>query len=420
MPLFGQCFLSEVLKKPVFDPKGDVAGQVTDAIVVKGEHLPKISAVLVARDGALYGIPWRDIEMFNRRILSTHLNAASIQAYEGDEHDLLAVRDIFDKQIVDANGAKVVRVNDIRLEGYNGDAVLTAVDVGVRGLLRRLGIERRSEQVFALLKTQLPSTLISWNYIQSLTPKLKAITLTVPRQMLAELHPADIAEIISEVSREEGTALFTDLDVKTAGEALSELNPQRQVELMTAIDAEKAADIIEEMPPDEASDVLGDLPTEKAKEILEHVEHDEAKDIQELLSYEENTAGGLMTNVFIAYSPQTTVGEAIERFKTDASNVEPVYQIYVIDAGEKLVGTISLRELLLAEPSKTLATVAARKPRTVKPETNEKVITTIMSKYDLIALPVVDSDGRLLGVVTIDDIIERLLPSAGKRRRKGA
>ena len=174
------------------------------------------------------------------------------------------------------------------------------------------------------------------------------------------------------------------------------------------------------MPPDEASDVLGDLPTEKAKEILEHIEQDEAKDIQELLSYEGNTAGGLMTTEFITYAPQTTVSEAIERFKTDASSVEPVYHIYVVDAKEKLVGTISLRELLLADPSKTLGTVAKRKPRTVKPEANEKATATIMSKYDLIALPVVDSEGRLLGVVTIDDIMERLLPSTVKRRRKGA
>src|SRR5574337_781968 len=368
MPLFGQCFLSEVLRKSVFDPKGEVVGRVTDISVVRGEHLPKVSAILVTRNGEDYPIPWQEIEMFNKRILSTHLDAASTGTYQADEHDLLAVRDILDKQIVDVNGAKVVRVNDIRLEGYNGDAVLTAVDVGIRGLLRRLGIERRSDQVFALLKVQLPWNLISWNYMQPLTPKLKAITLTVPRQMLAELHPADIAEIISEVSREEGTALLTELDVKTAGEALSELNSQRQVEFMSAIDAEKAADIIEEMPPDEASDVLGDLPAEKAKEILEHVEQNEAKDIQELLSYEGDTAGGLMTNEFIAYPRQTTVGEALQRFKTDGSSVEPVYQVYVVDAGEKLVGTLSLRELLLAEPSRTLGALARRKPRAVKPE----------------------------------------------------
>ncbi len=418
MPLFGHIFLSEVLRRPVFDPKGDVAGRVTDAIVVKGDPLPKLSAILVTQNGALHRIDWHDIAIFNKRILSAHRDATSLDPYEPDD-DLLLVRHILDRQIVDANGAKVVRVNDIRLEGHNGHAVLTAVDVGIRGLLRRLGVERRSEHLLAFLKVPLPWNLIPWNFIQPLTPKLKTITLTVPRQMVAALHPADIAEIINQVSRDEGIALFTDLDTKTAAEALSELKPQRQVEVITGLDAERAADIIEEMPPDEASDVLGDLPTEKAREILEHVEEDEAKEIQKLLAYDEHTAGGLMTTAFIAYPPETTVRDAIERFKTDAGAIETVYHVYVVEADHRLAGTISLRELLLAEPSSRLAAVA-RKPRTVLPETDQKAIATLMAKYDLIALPIVDGAGHLLGVVTIDDVITQLSPTPGSRRRKGA
>ncbi len=221
-------------------------------------------------------------------------------------------------------------------------------------------------------------------------------------------------------SREEGATLFTDLDVKTAADALSELEPQRQVELITGLDAEKAADILEEMPPDEASDVLADLPTEKAREILERVEEDEAKEIQELLAYDEDTAGGLMTTALIAYTPETSVREAIERFRTDASAVESVYHVYVVEAADKLVGTISLRALLLAGPSATLASIADLKPRTVPPETDRRAIAALMAKYDLIALPVVDGKGHLLGVVTIDDIISQLSPARGRRKRKGA
>ena len=315
MPLFGQCFLSDVLKKPVLDRRGDVAGRLKDILVVKGEPLAKVSAILVTRDRRSYLVPWHEVEMFNRRILSIRCEAASIQAYELADEDLLAVRDILDKQIVDANGAKVVRVNDVRLEGYNGEAVLTAADVGVRGLLRRLGVERRSEQFFGLLKVQLPLTLISWQYIQPLSPKLKTLALTVPRQMVAALHPADLAEILSQVSRDEGRSLLTELDVKTAAGALSELESEQQVQLIADIDAEKAADIIEEMPPDEASDVLGDLPADKAKEILDRIEDEEAEDIQELLGYEEHSAGGLMTTAFVAYPSTLTAGEAIQRFK---------------------------------------------------------------------------------------------------------
>ncbi len=417
MPLFGHIFVSEVLKRPVFDPKGDVAGRVTDAIVVKADPLPKISAILVTQNRAVYRIAWHDFAIFNKRILSVRCDATSLDRYERDD-DLLVVRHILDKQIVDANGAKVVRVNDIRLEGRNGEALLSAVDVGMRGLLRRLGIERRSEQLLTFLKIPLPWNLITWNYIQPLTPKLKAIALNVPRKMVAALHPADLAEIISQVSREEGATLFTDLDTKTAADALSELEPHRQVELITRLDAEKAADIIEEMPPDEASDIIGDLPTEKAKEILQHVENDEAEEIQELLAYEEDTAGGLMTTALVAYPPETTVREAIERFKTDGAGIENAYHVYIAEAGDRLVGMMSLRELLLAEPSASLAAIVHGKPRTVRPETDQRTIAALMAKYDLIALPVVDDAGHLLGVVTIDDIMTQLSPAPRRRKRK--
>jgi magnesium transporter len=419
MPLFGHIFFSEAMKRPVFDPKGDIVGKVADAVVVKGDPLPRITDVLVRHRREVYRIPWHDFTIFNRRILSVQSDAASCRSYEPDE-DLLLVRHILDKQIVDANGAKVLRVNDIRLESRNGDAVLSAVDVGIRGLLRRLGIERRSEEILTFLKLPLPWNLIAWNYIQPLTPELKAIALTVPRQMVAALHPADLAEIINQVSREEGAALFTDLDTKTAAEALSEVEPQRQVELITGLDAERAADIIEEMPPDEASDVLGDLPAEKAKEILERVERDEAREIQELLAYDDNTAGGLMTSAFVAYPPEMTVREAIERFRTDAAPVEHTYHIYVVAPDRRLVGVMSLRELLLADPAAPLSAGAQAKLRTAAPETDPKRIAALMAKYNLIALPIVDAAGQLLGVVTIDDVIEHLRPASSRRKRKGA
>ncbi|MFZ5996894.1 MAG: magnesium transporter [Nitrospirota bacterium] len=418
MPLFGELFLSDVIKQPVFDPKGEVIGRLRDAVVVKGDPLPRVSALIVERKKQLYLIRWEDINIFNRRIISTYLHAGTIETYEAGEEDLLAVRDILDKQIVDANGAKVVRANDIKLEGYEGEAILVAVDVGMRGILRRLGMEHGSEEFFKLFGISLPSNLISWNYLQPLKPKLRTIALTVPRQMMSELHPADIADLISQVSQEEGAHLFKDLDVETAAEALSELKPEMQAQLINAMEPEKAADIIEEMPPDEAADVLSDLPTEKAKEILEHIEKEEAEDIQELLGHEEDTAGGIMTNEFLAYSPDTTVAEAIERLRHDAEEIESVYYVYVIDDQEKLVGVTSFRELLLAEPTSRLSEIMETKLKTVTPEADEMVAAEIISKYNLVALPVVDNEGYLLGIVAVDDIIDRILPPAAKRKRR--
>jgi len=418
VPFFGELFVSEIIKKPVLDPKGEELGKVKDIIVVKGEPFPKVSNLILDKKKNIYLISWTDLNIFNKKIISSKIYSESLNEYEFDENDLLIVRDIFDKQIVDANGAKVVRVNDVKLEGYESEAILVAVDVGMRGIMRRLGIERGGEDLMRIFRKHLPYNLISWNYIQPLEPKLTNISLTVPRQMVSELHPADIAEIISQVSHREGATFFKELDVETAAEALSELQPDVQVEIISGMETEKAADIIEEMQPDEAADVLSDLPVDKAKEILEQIEKEEAQDIQELLSHEEDTAGGIMTNVYISYLPETTVQEAIEKFKKDAEEVETVYYIYVIDENEKLVGVISLRDLLLAPFDAKLSDIMKRKIKTVTPETDEQEVAEIVSKYNLVAIPVIDSENYMLGIVTIDDIIDRILPPAAKRKRR--
>jgi Mg2+ transporter MgtE len=288
----------------------------------------------------------------------------------------------------------------------------------MRGILRRLGIERGSDEFLGLFNTNLPQNLISWNYLQPLRPNLGAITLTVPRQMLSDLHPADIADIISQVSREEGAHLFKNLDIETAAEALSELKHEMQAEILSSMDTEKAADIIEEMPPDEAADILSDLPTEKAKELLESIGKEDAEDIQELLGHEEDTAGGLMTTDYIAYPPDMTVQEASEKFKVSAKDAENVYYIYILDRNEKLMGVASLREMILAEPDCLLGDIMETNLKTVSPGEDEMTVAEIISKYNLLALPVVDEDGYMHGIITVDDIIDILLPPVAKRKRR--
>ena len=418
MPFFGELFVSEILKKPVLDPKGEELGRVNDLIIVKGEPLPKVTSIILLKKKSFFNLPWNDLNIFNKRILSAKIYSDHLQPYQFTEEDLLIVRDIFDKQIVDVNGAKVVRVNDVKLEGFKSVAILIAVDVGMRGILRRLGVERGGEDLMKLFKKHLAYNLISWNYIQPIEAKLSTVSLRVPRQMVSDIHPADIAEIISQLSHREGASFFKGLEIETAAEALSELEPDVQSSIISRLETHKAADIIEEMPPDEAADVLSDLPVDKAKEILEQIDKEEAQDIQELLSHEEDSAGGLMTNEFIAYPPDITVQKAIEQFRTDGEEVETVYYIYVIDREEKLLGVFSLRDLLLASPDVKLSEIMYTKLVTVTPDADEEEVAEIISKYNLFALPVIDSDGCLLGIVSIDDAIDRILPPAAKRKRR--
>ena len=417
MPLFGELFVSELIKKPVLDPKGDELGSLKDFVVIKGAPLPRVSALILEEKKKLYCLEWENVGIFNKRIISSKVYSPRVEPYEPSDEILLIVRDIFDKQIVDADGAKVVRVNDVQLEGQNNHACVSGVDVGIRGILRRLGVERKSEKFYRLIGKTLSQNIIRWNFIQPLEPRLSKITLTVPRQMISALHPADIADIISKVPHEQGIAFFKGLEPNVAAEALPELDPDLQKAIIEDVDKDYATDVVERMPPDEAADLIADLETDKAQELLESIEEEDAQDIQELLAHEEDTAGGLMTNQFIAYAPDLTIQEALEKFKVDAHEVETVYYIYLVE-NEKLIGVTTLKDMLLHSPHVTLSEIMETKVKTVSPGTNQQAVAETISKYNLLAIPVIDDDGDILGIVTIDDIIDFLLPSSSRKKRR--
>lgn len=417
MPLFGELFVSELLKKPVLDPKGDELGIVKDFVVIKGTSLPRVSALILEERKKLYCIEWENVGIFNRRIISSKVYSPRVEPYKPSDEILMIVRDIFDKQIVDANGAKVVRVNDVQLEGQNNDACVSGVDIGMRGILRRLGIERKSEKVYRWLGKTLPQNIIRWSFIQPLEPKLSVLSLAIPKQMISDMHPADIADIISGLPHEQGIAFFKGLEPNVAAEALPELDDDLQKAIIEDVDKDYASEVVERMPPDEAADLIADLETDKAQEILELIEEEEAQDIQELLAHEEDTAGGLMTNQFIAYGPDITIEQAIENFKVDAPEVETLYYIYIVE-DEKLKGVTTLRELILHSPHVLLSDIMETKLKTVSPNTDQQIVAETISKYNLLAIPVVDDEEELLGVVTIDDVMEVLLPPSSRRKRR--
>ncbi len=417
MALIGEVFVADILGKPVLDPRGEEIGKVKDIAVEAGVRFPRAIGLSLERKKALRYLPWEDLSIFNRRIISSRKMEGEIPEGTGGEDALFIVKDILDKQIVDINGAKVVRVNDVKLTEEGGIAYVTDVDVGMRGILRRLGIERRGDAFFETIRHPLRHQLISWKLIQPLEPRLDRLTLSISREAVSDLHPADIAQIMSDLAPEERQEFFEKLDPETAAEALHELEPKIQAGLIAEMDKEQAADIIEQMPPDEAADVIADLPTEKAQELLQLMEREEAQDIHELLHHEDDTAGGLMTNEYLAWTPEVSVGEALERFKTEAREIEHVYYMYVLE-DEKLVGVVALRELLVEEPGKKLSEVMHTKLKTARPEAGQETVAELISKYNLLALPVVDDEDRLLGVVTVDDVVDLLLPPASRRKRR--
>jgi CBS domain-containing protein len=418
MSLIGEVFVADVLGKSVLDPAGDEVGKVRDIAVEGGGPFPRAVGLVLERNKSQRFLPWEELAIFNRRIISSRKTESDLPEYVPSPDRLLIAKDILDKQIVDINGAKVVRVNDVKLTDEGGNALLTDVDVGMRGLLRRLGIERRGDGFFRAIRHPLRHQLIPWSVIQPLESRLDRLTLSVTRDAMSDLHPSDIAQIISDLAPDERTEFFEKLDLETAAEALHELEPEVQADIIADMDGEQAADVIERMPPDEAADVIADLPADKAQEILGLMEKEEAEDVHELLHHEDDTAGGLMTNEYLAYPPETTLREAMERFRTDAPEIEAVYYLYAVK-DEKLLGVFGLKEAILAEdPSRRLEDVMHRKLITVRAESDHETVAGLISKYNLLALPVVDDENCLLGVITVDDVVDLLLPPASRKRRR--
>lgn len=401
-------FISELIGKPVLDSRGEEIGRVKDFFVVNGSVFPKVSAVLYGRRKS-YVLPWDMVHLYNRRFFSAKISKSDRVPAQLTRQEILVKRDILDKQIVDINGAKVVRVNDIEFKEVEGALTLFAADVGIRGIIRRLLSGQVREWWRKKGDSGKRQNMISWSYVVPIQPKLNRLELTVPRQKVSQLLPQDLAEIMEQVSVNEREALFKSLDRDTAARTLSELEPGTQAKIMEKMGREEASDILEIMPPDEAADVLGDLSEASAKEIINVMDREDAQEIQELLEHSVDTAGGMMTTEVFTVPPDTTFDETILKIKEVGREVETIYYIYVIDDQGKLLGICSLRDLLLSRWDQKISVGMMTNIKYVSPNSPQKEVAALISKYNLLAVPVLNEERKLLGIVTVDDVMDLLM-----------
>ncbi|MDQ3400121.1 MAG: magnesium transporter [Candidatus Limnocylindria bacterium] len=409
-------YLSEIQNRKILGPGGDEVAKLADVAVVPTGQFPPVQWAVLATRAGEHAIRWSDLvsETGHYRVL-----VPLDQVLEaGLPDDALRLgRDLMDKQIVDTHGAKVVRVNDLQLEEAGGQLRLVGADVGLRGLLRRVGAERLAEGIAGVVGRKLPRGIIPWHLVQPIdTGNAANVRLTVPHAKLALLHPADIADIVEDMSADERRAVFEQLDVETAAETLAEIEPEMQVEIVGDLDEERAADILEEMAPDEAADLLQDLPEEQREELVELMEKEEGEDVEELLSHSENSAGGIMTTDFVALPRELTAAAGINRLRELKPDPELAYYLYVIDAEGRLDGVVSLRDLVVASPDELLAQIMDPHILKVEVDTPKEDVASLIAKYDLLAVPVVDAGQKLLGIVTVDDVVELMLPRGWKKR----
>ena len=405
-------FFSELEGRNVFDVSGVKIGTVHDVVIKAGERCLEVSGLIFfSRKKEKIKIPLAQVEKIKGEV-RLKVPREDIPPGKLCEGEMLLKDVILDNQIVDINGLKVVRVNDVVLDKINSKLCIVAVDAGVKGLFRRLGLEKA-------LKTISPSMTdycIPWHYVESLQPELCYIHLKIPRQKLADLHPADIADILEELGHRERTMVMKSLDTETAAETLEEVAPEVQKSVVEGLKSEKAADIIESMAPDEAADLLKIVPEEKAEKLLDLMEADKAADVRALLAYPEKSAGGIMTTEYVAVSKDLSVEETFSTLRGIAHDCETIYYVYMIDEEGHLIGTISLRDLLISNPSVKLSDIMTTKVERVTVNTALEHVANLMAKYDLLTLPVVDDENHLKGIVTIDDALDMIMPENWKKQ----
>lgn len=404
-------YLSEILKKPVLDGTGKKIGRLKDAIVSSEVSYPIIKAIIVDKDDKkTVNIPYNYIDSIgNETKLKTNLD--EIKEYKIQNLDIRLLEDVLDRQVVDIEDKKVRRVNDINISRSHGYYHIIGVDIGFYGILKRLGLEKIAKP----LHVKSNENIIAWEDIDTLNQDYSKLKLKVAKQSIKKLHPADIAEIVDQLGLNESINILNSLDDEAAADTLEEVSPERQAYLLEGMDVQLAVKILDEMDPDDAADVLGNLPEETAEELLGLLEPKESEDIRTLLEYPENTAGGIMTTEYAYIEQDLTVGEVMKQLRDIAKDVETIYYVYVLGDG-KLTGVLSLRDILLAEPDMKISEVMISPVITIDIMEEEEEVAQKIAKYNLLALPVVEDENKLKGIVTVDDAIDIVLPVAWKKR----
>ncbi len=410
-------YISELIGKPVADVDGIRVGYLRDIVAgTRGSMAhPQVVALEVKRASGVVLVPFTEAAALVAPAIPLLRTLDAVAPYSPAENDLFLVRDVLDQQIIDVNDVRVVRVNDLELTRVNGVFYLANVDIGSSGLLRRLGLLRKKARPRRSAGPGRSPGIISWDDVEPIS-KNRQLRLKVPGEKITELHPADLAEIISDLGRADGSTLLESLDPKTAAGALEEVEPDFQASLVKSMPDEKVADVLEEMSPDEAADLLAELPEARSESLLDMMGKQDAADVRKLLSYPDDSAGGLMTTEFITVTAASNASQVMKTIRHSAHEAETIFYVYVTDRKKHLDGVFSLKELVLAEPKTPVSQFMHERVVSVNLRDSQDEVAQVVSKYNLLAVPVVDDEGRLHGIVTADDALDKIIPTAWKKR----
>ena len=405
---------TEVLGAETYDSAGNFVGRVKEMFIVPDEQPNRVSRFLIER-GKYRALVARAEQIASAEPGRVGLTTdeSALELYHPNEAWLAVQKDLLDQQIIDTNGRKVVRVNDVDLSDHrtNGNTELRVaqVDVGLPGAVRRLlqgivpptGIRR--------IQAKLPRRTILWEFVNLIEPDpLRRVKLRMSGDKLARLHPADLADIMEELSPDERQSIFDSLDEETAAETIAELDKRLQTQVVEKLDPEKAADIIEEMNPDEAADLIQNLEPETSKEVLEEMERHEANEVKELMRFDENTAGGMMTTELVVVGEDATRGEVIDYIRFHEISLDQLDNIVLINKDARLAGTVPVARLILSSAEQRMSELVSEPLLSVPTDASDTDVFEIFDKYNLRSLAVINEQKCPIGAITVDDVVSRM------------
>ncbi len=409
-------FLANLIGRPVHGKTGEAIGRLDDLIVrIDGADYPPITG-LVVRDGRRrFFVPASHLSGLNG-VVQLNSSTVDLQPFRRRDGEVLLSKDVLDHQIIDVTGRRIVRVNDIQLAPVDGMYRVIGVDVSPQALLRRLGPQRLADRIVG-------RQIIPWTEVQYLA-SAAPVQLKMSYDRLSQINPVDLARIVDALSVRESAEIVAALDDETAAETLEEVSDERLADLLESMDHERAADILEEMDPGAAADALEDLEDEVAEQILARMEPEEAADVQEALAYDEDSVGRIMTDEFVRVPAGATVGDALAIIRSLEDPPDPLLAVYAVehdpddppDAPPRLRGIVRLRNLILSDPSTPLEAVYEDATPAVHPNDRAERAAQVLAEYNLLAVPVLDDDERLIGLVTVDDALAVLLPEIWQKR----
>ncbi len=417
MVFFAESYLSAILRYGVQQADGAAYGRLQDLIVRAEDRFPVITEVAVLPDGQRSPVyyPWSAVRSTSQEGVRLHDGAAGTPE-PTSQGELIRLRgDLLDKQIVDVSGKRVVRIHDLKIGAVGSCVLLTHADIGTRGILRRLGWEHFVLGLCRLLRVHFPERLIAWEHLQ-LPSVDDDIQADRTRDVMRRMHPADLADIAEELSAPERAAFLGAMDEEVAADAMQEMERDALVAVINELTDQQASDLIDEMDPDEGADLLQELPEDRQNALLGLMEAEEAADLRQLLSYPEDSAGGLMTVEEVSIRQGITVAAALEQVRREAAETDAVYYVHVVDDDGRLMGFFPLIRLVTADPGELIDRLVEHDPVCVTPETDQRDVARLVARYNLLSIPVVDDEGRLQGIVTADDAIDAVIPTSWKKR----